>query len=121
MPYPDLCPLQINELLSEIRVDYEAEAGIERFVAKLKKALAAIPEHEVRIHRDDPWFASMHDALCQEILQRSGRRADGPCLTRCPMHACAAQVKGSLTAGFLQDLGLDPSEVRCTALHEGGV
>ena len=46
--------LQIEELLCEIRVDYKGESGVDKFIAKLKKALLAMPEQEVR--PEDDWF-----------------------------------------------------------------
>ena len=46
--------LQIEELLCEIRVDYKGESGVDKFIAKLKKALLAMPEQQVR--PEDDWF-----------------------------------------------------------------
>jgi hypothetical protein len=39
--------MQVHEILNELRVAYENESGLDLFIAKLKKALMQIPEHEV--------------------------------------------------------------------------
>lgn len=45
----DCTRAQVDALLGEVRVDYGRTAAVvEPFLSKLKKALAAIPEHQVR-------------------------------------------------------------------------
>ena len=51
--------MQTNELLSEVRVDYSGESGVDRFVARLRKALAAMPEHEVKVFKMHMCMSSM--------------------------------------------------------------
>ena len=73
---------QVNELLSEVRVDYGAESAVDRFIAKIKKALLAIPEQEVsRIHRE----LDLHMChLAVSHFQQSCSSIPHRCLDRLP-------------------------------------
>ena len=77
-------------------MDYSGESGVDRFVARLKKALAAMPEHEVGLISE----------LCISVQHLKHRSSY---LTWLPF---VAQVPGSAASAFIKDLGLDPEEVR---------
>ena len=80
-------------------MDYSGESGVDRFVARLKKALAAMPEHEVGLISE----------LCISVQHLPCLKHRSSYLTWLPF---VAQVPGSAASAFIKDLGLDPEEVR---------